>query len=167
MTTRRQDQRAEHRGSLAARTPRRVFVPCCSCWSGRSMNGIIVGTLYGIIALGVTLTFGITGIVNFALGEFMMLGAYFVLVFDRWRGIAFPLAVVPAVAAAGAGRASLADQTLFRFTRNNLVNGLAGFHRPDLGDRGGRDDAVDRDAEGHGYRALGLAAAWVRSACRA
>ena len=40
------------------------------------LNGIIVGTLYGIIALGVTLTFGITGIVNFALGQFMMIGAY-------------------------------------------------------------------------------------------
>ena len=43
---------------------------------GQFLNGIIVGTLYGIIALGVTLTFGITGIVNFALGQFMMIGAY-------------------------------------------------------------------------------------------
>jgi branched-subunit amino acid ABC-type transport system permease component len=41
---------------------------------GQTLNGVIVGTLYGIIALGVTLTFGITGIVNFALGEFMMIG---------------------------------------------------------------------------------------------
>ena len=31
---------------------------------GQVLNGIIVGTLYGIIALGVTLTFGITGIVS-------------------------------------------------------------------------------------------------------
>jgi len=43
---------------------------------GQLLNGAIVGTLYGIIALGVTLTFGITGIVNFALGQFMMIGAY-------------------------------------------------------------------------------------------
>ena len=43
---------------------------------GQLLNGVIVGTLYAIIALGVTLTFGITGIVNFALGAFMMLGAY-------------------------------------------------------------------------------------------
>ncbi|MFX8393363.1 branched-chain amino acid ABC transporter permease, partial [Acinetobacter baumannii] len=43
---------------------------------GQLLNGIIVGSLYGIIALGVTLTFGLTGIVNFALGAFMMLGAY-------------------------------------------------------------------------------------------
>jgi branched-chain amino acid transport system permease protein len=45
---------------------------------GQLLNGAIVGTLYGIVALGVTLTFGITGIVNFALGAFMMLGAYMV-----------------------------------------------------------------------------------------
>ena len=31
--------------------------------SASCLNGIIVGTLYEIIALGVTLTFGITGIV--------------------------------------------------------------------------------------------------------
>ena len=31
---------------------------------GQLLNGIIVGSLYGIIAFGVTLTFGITGIVN-------------------------------------------------------------------------------------------------------
>jgi branched-chain amino acid transport system permease protein len=90
---------------------------------GQTMNGIIVGTLYGIIALGVTLTFGITGIVNFALGEFMMLGAYFVWYLVDGVGIAYPLAVLPAVAAVAlVGFA--ADQTLFRFTRNNLVNGL-------------------------------------------
>ena len=43
---------------------------------GQVLNGAIIGAMYGIIALGITLTFGITGIVNFALGEFMMIGAY-------------------------------------------------------------------------------------------
>ncbi len=90
---------------------------------GQTMNGIIVGTLYGILALGVTLTFGITGIVNFALGEFMMLGAYFVWYMVDGVGIPYPLAALPAVAAV-ALVGFLADQTLFRFTRNNLVNGL-------------------------------------------
>jgi branched-chain amino acid transport system permease protein len=90
---------------------------------GQSMNGIIVGTLYGIIALGVTLTFGITGIVNFALGEFMMLGAYFVWYLVDGVGVPYSLAVLPAVAGV-ALIGFAADQTLFRFTRNNLVNGL-------------------------------------------
>jgi branched-chain amino acid transport system permease protein len=90
---------------------------------GQTLNGVIVGTLYGIIALGVTLTFGITGIVNFALGEFMMIGAYVTWYLFDVVGVPYPLAILPAVAiAAGCGFA--ADQLLFRFTRNNLINGL-------------------------------------------
>jgi len=90
---------------------------------GQALNGTIVGTLYGIIALGVTLTFGITGIVNFALGEFMMIGAYLAWYLVDEVKLPFPVAVLPAVA--GAALAGLvADRLLFRFTRNNLVNGL-------------------------------------------
>lgn len=90
---------------------------------GQALNGVIVGTLYGLIALGVTLTFGITGIVNFALGEFMMIGAYFTWYLVDVAGLPFPLALPPAVTAAAlCGLA--ADRLLFRFTRNNLVNGL-------------------------------------------
>ncbi len=90
---------------------------------GQLLNGAIVGTLYGIVALGVSLTFGITGIVNFALGAFMMLGAYMTWFFSDEIGVPYPLAVVIAVAiTAMAGL--VADQVLFRFTRNNLVNGL-------------------------------------------
>jgi branched-chain amino acid transport system permease protein len=90
---------------------------------GQLLNGIIVGTLYGIIALGVTLTFGITGIVNFALGAFMAIGAYTAWYLTDGLGIAYPLAVPIAVAAVAA-TGLLVDQSLFRFTRNNLINGL-------------------------------------------
>lgn len=90
---------------------------------GQLLNGVIVGTLYGIIALGVTLTFGITGIVNFALGAFMMLGAYMTWFLTEEMGIAYPLAVPLAVLFTAAGGLA-ADQSLFRFTRNNLINGL-------------------------------------------
>ena len=90
---------------------------------GQLLNGAILGTLYGIIALGVTLTFGITGIVNFALGVFMMLGAYAAWYFTDVAGLPYPLAV-PCAVAATALAGLVADQALFRFTRNNLVNGL-------------------------------------------
>lgn len=90
---------------------------------GQLLNGAIVGTLYGIVALGVSLTFGITGIVNFALGAFMMLGAYLTWFLSDGIGVPYPVAVVCAVALTAVG-GLLADQTLFRFTRNNLVNGL-------------------------------------------
>jgi branched-chain amino acid transport system permease protein len=90
---------------------------------GQLLNGIIVGTLYGIIALGVTLTFGITGVVNFALGAFMAIGAYLGWYLTDEIGIAYPLAV-PIAVVGTAVFGLFADQVLFRFTRNNLINGL-------------------------------------------
>src|SRR5213596_793724 len=79
--------------------------------------------MYGIIALGITLTFGITGIVNFALGEFMMIGAYATYALAERAHLPYAVAVVPACfisAAAG----YLCNKAFFRFTRGNLVNGL-------------------------------------------
>ncbi len=37
-------------------------------------NGLVIGTIYGLMALGLTLIFSILGIVSFAHGEFYMLG---------------------------------------------------------------------------------------------
>lgn len=90
---------------------------------GQLLNGAIVGALYGIVALGITLTFGITGIVNFALGAFMMLGAYFTWYGYELMGLPYPIAVMVAVLLVAA-LGFAADLSLFRFTRNNLVNGL-------------------------------------------
>jgi branched-chain amino acid transport system permease protein len=90
---------------------------------GQLLNGAIIGTLYGLVALGVTLTFGITGIVNFALGAFMMLGAYAAWYLTDVASVPYPLAVVGAALLAGVA-GLVADRLLFRFTRNNLVNGL-------------------------------------------
>jgi len=39
-------------------------------------NGILIGVLYGLIALGLTLIFSILGIVSFAHGQFYMIGGY-------------------------------------------------------------------------------------------
>lgn len=90
---------------------------------GQLLNGVIVGSLYGIIALGVTLTFGLTGIVNFALGAFMMLGAYATWYFYDVSGVSYPLAVLGAMIVVSIF-GYVSDITLFRFTRGNLVNGL-------------------------------------------
>ena len=87
------------------------------------LNGLIVGALYGIGALAVSLTFGITGIVNFALGAFMTLGAYFTWFLRSECGWPYPFAALAAVGAVGMV-GLLTDLGLFRFTRNHLVNGL-------------------------------------------
>ncbi len=39
-------------------------------------NGIVLGSIYVLVALGLTLIFGIVDVVNFAHGEFYMLGAF-------------------------------------------------------------------------------------------
>ena len=39
-------------------------------------NGLLVGVLYGLIALGLTLIFSILGVVSFAHGQFYMIGGY-------------------------------------------------------------------------------------------
>lgn len=39
------------------------------------LNGMVIGVIYALIAMGLSLIFGLLGIVNFAHGEFYMLGA--------------------------------------------------------------------------------------------
>ena len=41
------------------------------------LSGLIVGSIYGLVALGFVLIYKATNVVNFAQGELMMLGAYF------------------------------------------------------------------------------------------
>lgn len=41
------------------------------------VNGIVVGAIYGLIAVGLNLIFGVLRVVNFSHGEFVILGSYF------------------------------------------------------------------------------------------
>jgi branched-chain amino acid transport system permease protein len=40
------------------------------------INGLLIGGIYALVSIGVTLIFGVVKIVNFAQGEFVMLGMY-------------------------------------------------------------------------------------------
>ena len=42
------------------------------------VNGVLTGSLFGLIATGLTLVWGVMKIVNFAHGEFLMVGLYIV-----------------------------------------------------------------------------------------
>ena len=48
-----------------------------ACLINQATTGLIVGMLLFLIAAGVTLIFGVLGVINFAHGSFYMLGAYF------------------------------------------------------------------------------------------
>ena len=44
------------------------------------INGITLGAIYGLIAIGYTMVYGIIGMINFAHGEIYMLGAFIALI---------------------------------------------------------------------------------------
>jgi branched-chain amino acid transport system permease protein len=55
------------------------------------VNGAVIGVIYALIAVGVTLVFSILKIVNFAHGDLYMLGGYSSCwVFRRWRRWRWP-----------------------------------------------------------------------------
>ena len=49
-------------------------------------NGLVLGSLYALIAVGLSIIFGILGIVNFAHGVFFALGAYLAVEFTAYVG---------------------------------------------------------------------------------
>ena len=48
------------------------------------VNGLVIGSLYGLIALGYTMVYGIIQLINFAHGEVFMVGAFGGLAFHRY-----------------------------------------------------------------------------------
>lgn len=63
------------------------------------VNGLAIGGMYALIAVGLTMIFGIMDIVNFAHGEFFMVGAYMGFVAAEWVGLNFYLSIVFAMVA--------------------------------------------------------------------
>jgi branched-chain amino acid transport system permease protein len=61
------------------------------------VNGVISGGLYALIAIGLSLIYGVLGVINFAHGEFFAVGAYIALFLWRGLGVPLPLALVGAM----------------------------------------------------------------------
>jgi branched-chain amino acid transport system permease protein len=81
-----------------------------SCVVTQASTGLIVGALLFLVAAGLTLIFGVLGVINFAHGSFYMLGAYLALSAYRLSG-SFALSVV--VAGLGVGLFGLLLERLF------------------------------------------------------
>ena len=51
------------------------------------VNGLMLGSLYAMVSVGLTLIFGITKVINFAHGEFMMIGMLFTYLIATYFGV--------------------------------------------------------------------------------
>lgn len=58
------------------------------------LNGLTVGGVYALIALGYTMVYGILQLINFAHGEIYMIGAYFGIIFITVVGMSLPIEVL-------------------------------------------------------------------------
>src|SRR5229473_959101 len=65
------------------------------------INGLLIGGVYALVSIGVTLIFGVVKIVNFAQGEFVMIGMYISFFLFTRFGMD-PLVSMPVLFAIGA-----------------------------------------------------------------
>jgi branched-chain amino acid transport system permease protein len=86
-------------------------------------NGISVGCVYALIAAGITTTLGLTGLMNFAHGDFATVAAYIVVILGVRGGLGL-LYVLPIAALAMGILLVLAERTLFRRTMQRPINGF-------------------------------------------
>lgn len=61
---------------------------------GNLINGVSLGSIYAVIALGYTMVYGIAKMLNFAHGDVIMIGAYVVFTLTSYTGINPYLSVV-------------------------------------------------------------------------
>ena len=77
------------------------------------MNSFLVGSLYALIGLGLTLSVNATKIYNWAYGEFVTIGAYLAAVLTTYQGLSLPESLSIAILAP-AGMAVFVDESVFK-----------------------------------------------------
>jgi branched-chain amino acid transport system permease protein len=87
--------------------PRDLFdaAPAMSTLLQLVLSGILIGSVYALMSIGLTLIFGVLRIVNFAHGEFLMIAMYGAWAFSKLFGLnpyIAALAIVPAMFLFGA-----------------------------------------------------------------
>ena len=61
------------------------------------VTGLLIGGVLALLSSGLTLIFGVMRVVNFAQGEFVMLGMYFTLLLVTWLKPDYPQILAPLV----------------------------------------------------------------------
>jgi branched-chain amino acid transport system permease protein len=86
-------------------------------------NGIVLGVIYLLMAVGFTLVFGIMRVVNFAHGEFYTLGGYALLSAYTMLKLPYVAALILSVISVGLFGALL-ERVIFRSFRGSEINGM-------------------------------------------
>ena len=88
------------------------------------INGITLGSIYGLIAIGYTMVFGIIGMVNFAHGDVFMVSAFIgliaYLILTVWLGIASVVGALVIVLIVAMALTSLVNWTIERIAYRPL-----------------------------------------------
>jgi branched-chain amino acid transport system permease protein len=89
-------------------------------------NGLIVGSFYALMAIGLSLILGLNGVINFAHGGFMALAAYFAFTLVPYIGFWGALVIGPIL---GGGVGYIVEQLIIRrlYLRDPLYSLLATF----------------------------------------
>ena len=86
-------------------------------------NGLVQGGFFALFAVGLVLIFGVMGVVNFAHGELVMVGAFTIWVLHAQAGLPY----IPAIAVAIVLVTVIGlvmERLLFRPTRSDPLAGL-------------------------------------------
>jgi len=91
----------------------------------QTVSGLVLGGLYVLIAIGLSIIFGLLGIVNFAHGAFFTLGAYFALTLVEFFG--WPAVLLSPIIVGGIGM--VAERLLIRrlYDKEPLISLIVTF----------------------------------------
>lgn len=87
------------------------------------VNGFSLASLYLLVALSITLVFGLTGVVNFSVGQFVTLAAFGMWALVAGAGVPFALAAL-IVVVGGFFLGGITERVFFRRTLAQPLNGF-------------------------------------------
>jgi len=85
------------------------------------LNGLLIGGIYALMGIGLTLIFGVMNVVNFAHGQFYMLAAFAVYTIFTLAGVPYPMALIISALLVGL-LAAIIERLLLRPIRNEPID---------------------------------------------
>jgi branched-chain amino acid transport system permease protein len=84
------------------------------------LNGLLIGGIYALMGIGLTLIFGVMNVVNFAHGQFYMLAAFAVYTIFTLAGVPYPMALIISALLVGL-LAAIIERLLLKPIRNEPI----------------------------------------------